>query len=132
MASSFGFNRNVVKIPVDLTYSEVIDAVHRMPVGTGVVVEKDGSVAGLFTKVELITSLFKEERRLNARLRAMYQAMHNGLISVDQSGRINLINRAAAQLFGLDGEAAAGRHLDDLLPGLNMDSRRKRELLKLA
>ncbi|MFY9385977.1 MAG: sigma-54-dependent Fis family transcriptional regulator, partial [Dethiobacteria bacterium] len=116
------YNRNVVKIPVDLTYSEVIDAVHRMPVGTGVVVEKDGSVAGLFTKVELITSLFKEERRLNARLRAMYQAMHNGLISVDQSGRINLINRAAAQLFGLDGEAAAGRHLDDLLPGLNMDS----------
>ena len=115
------YNRNVVKIPVDLSYSEVIDTVHRIPVGTGVVVEKDGSVAGLFTKVELITSLFREERMLNARLRAVYQAMHNGLISVDRSCRINLINRAAAQLFGLDGESAAGRCLDELLPGLDMD-----------
>lgn len=114
------YNRNVVKIPVDLTYSEVIETVHRIPVGTGVVVEKDGTVAGLFTKVELITSLFKEERMLNARLRAMYQAMHNGLISVDRSCRINLINRAAAQLFGLEGESAAGRHLDEFLPGLGM------------
>jgi len=114
------YNRNVVKISVDLSYSEVIDAVRKIPVGTGVVVDSSGAVVGLFTKVELITSLFKEERLLNARLRAMYQAMHNGLVSVDEHGRINFINRAAEQLLGLDHASMQGSPLDSVLPQLDM------------
>ncbi|MEW5784902.1 MAG: sigma 54-interacting transcriptional regulator [Bacillota bacterium] len=114
------YNRNVVKISKDLSYSEVIDAVHKMPVGTGVVVDAAGAVVGLFTKVELITALFKEERLLNARLRAMYQAMHNGLVSVDLHGRVNFINRAAEQLLGLEHRLMQSRPLEQVLPRLNM------------
>ena len=36
------YNRNVVKIPVDLTYSEVIETVHRIPVGTGCLLYTSG------------------------------------------------------------------------------------------
>ncbi len=53
------YNRDVVKIAKDLTYNEVIDAVRRIPVGTGVVVDKEDKVVGLFTKVELISALFR-------------------------------------------------------------------------
>ena len=115
------YNRNVVKISKDLTYNEVIEAVRRIPVGTGVVEDGSGAVVGLFTKVELITALFKEERLLNARLKAMYQAMHNGFVSVDEGCRINFINRAAEQLFGLNHATMQDRHLDLVLPGLNME-----------
>ncbi len=115
------YNRNVVKISLDLSYEEVIDAVHTIPVGTGVVVDKKGSVVGLFTKVELITSLFKEERMLNTRLRAMYQAMHNALVSVNENGRINFINRSAEQLFGIENTAVTGKPIEEVLPGFNME-----------
>jgi len=115
------YNRNVVKISRDLSYEEVIEAVHRIPVGTGVVVDKNGVVVGLFTKVELITSLFKEERMLNTRLKAMYQAMHNALISINEECRINFINRSAEQLFGIDHNVVENKPLEEVLPGFNME-----------
>ncbi len=115
------YNRNVVKISRDLTYEEVIDAVHRIPVGTGVVVDGNDAVVGLFTKVELITSLFKEERMLNARLKAMYQAMHNALVSVNEQGRINFVNRSAEQLFGIENRDVANKHICAVLPGFDIE-----------
>ncbi len=115
------YNRNVVKISKDLTYNEVIEAVRKIPVGTGVVVDSLDRVVGLFTKVELITSLFKEERMLNTRLNAMCQAMHNALILVDESGCINYINRSAGQLFLIDLEQVQGQELDKILPGLEIN-----------
>jgi len=114
------YNRNVVKIYKGLTYDEVIEAVRKIPVGTGVVVDSDDRVVGLFTKVELITSLFKEERLLNTRLNAMCQAMHNALVSVDEKGRINFINMAAGQLFSIDHGQVRGKFLDEIMPGLDM------------
>ncbi len=114
------YNRNVVKISKDLSYGEVIEAVRRIPVGTGVVVDNGERVVGLFTKVELITSLFKEERLLNTRLNAMCQAMHNAIISVDDVGRINFINRSAGQLFMIDQDQVQGKYLDKVLPGLDI------------
>jgi PAS domain S-box-containing protein len=117
---SLFYNRNVVKINKDLTYTEVIDAVRRIPVGTGVVVDKEEKVVGLFTKVELITALFKEEQLLNTRLNTMYQAMHNAIVSIDGNCRINFINRAAEQLFNFKHGQVQGELLNEVLPGLVM------------
>ena len=114
------YNRNVVKINKDLTYDDVIDAVRRIPVGTGVVVDLEDKVVGLFTKVELITALFKEERLLSTRLNAMYQAMHNAIVSVDENCRINFINLAAERLFSFEEGQFKGELLDIALPGLEM------------
>jgi len=116
------FNSNVVKISKDLDYHEVIDAVRRIPVGTGVVVDRDQRVVGLFTKVELITSLFKEERLLNNRLQAIYKAMHNALVSVNEQGRITFINPAAEQLFDLVPDRVADRSVEEVLPGLGLNA----------
>ena len=126
------YNRNVVKISKDLAYNEVIEAVRKIPVGTGVVVDNNDQVVGLFTKVELITSLFKEERMLNTRLNAMCQAMHNALILVDESGFINYINRSAGQLFSIDFEQVQGSELDKILPGLEMNKVLKSGLVEIG
>lgn len=114
------YNHNVVKIKKDLDYQEVIDLVRKIPVGTGVVVDSDERVVGLFTKVELITALFKEEQLLNSRLQVICKAMHNALVSVDYSGRITYINRAAEQLFNLLPAKVEGRMVEAVLPGLDL------------
>jgi PAS domain S-box-containing protein len=116
------YNRNVVKIHKDLGYQEVIDAVRRIPVGTGVVIDNDEQVVGLFTKVELITALFKEERLLNNRLQAIYKAMHNALVSVDENNRVIFINRAAEQLLSFRPDQVEGRLVEEVLPGLDLQS----------
>lgn len=114
------YNPNVVKINKDLNYNDVIDLVRQIPVGTGVVVDSAGKVVGLFTKVELITALFKEEKLLNTRLNTMCQAMHNALVSVDQSSCVTFINKAAEQLFSLTPGLVEGFPLVKYLPGLDM------------
>jgi PAS domain S-box-containing protein len=126
------FNRNVVKIDKDLTYNEVIETVRRKPVGTGVVVDRHDKAVGLFTKVELITALFKEEKLLNARLNAMCQAMHNAIISIDEELRINFINIAAGQLFRLDHGYVQGEYLETVLPGLDMQKVLKDRLIEIG
>lgn len=126
------YNRNVVKISKDLSYDEVIEAVRKIPVGTGVVVDDNDQVVGLFTKVELITSLFKEERMLNTRLNAMCQAMHNALVLVDECGRINYINRSAGQLFSIDLEQVQGKELNKVLPELEIDGILKSGLVEIG
>jgi len=115
------YTKKVVKLNWQLSYDEVIEAVRKIPVGTGVVVNDNDQVVGLFTKVELITSLFKEERLLNARLRAMYQAVHNAIISVDYQNRINFINRAAENLFALSFAQIDGNNLSTVIPGLDIN-----------
>ncbi|MFU8794691.1 MAG: CBS domain-containing protein, partial [Dethiobacteria bacterium] len=114
------YNPNVVKINKNLDYNEVIELVRRIPVGTGVVVDDEEQVVGLFTKVELITALFNEERLLNSRLNTMYQAMHNALVSVDATNRVTFINRSAEQLFSFAPGEVIGNSIDQALPGLEM------------
>ncbi len=113
---------NVIKINWNLTYDEVIEVVKKIPVGTGVVVDDKGQVVGLFTKVELITSLFKEERLLNGRLKAMCQAAHNAIISINSEKKINFINRAAEQLFSLSHDNVNENLIADYFPGLDIES----------
>lgn len=45
------------------------------------VVDRENHVLGVFTKVDIIMALFKQADLLNARLQAVYRAMHNGLIN---------------------------------------------------
>ncbi len=53
-----------------------------------------------------------------------------GVIGLDSSGRINLPNRSAARLLGMDIDEMAGRHLADIVPemaGLLREARRRRK-----
>jgi len=89
-------------------------------VGMGVVVDDYGGVQGVFTKVDMIMALFKDADLLNARLRAIYQAMHNGLVSVDGAGHVIMLNPAAEALLGVCEQDVLGRHVEQAFPGLNL------------
>ncbi len=112
--------RRVVTVGLEVPYREIVEAVKKSPVGMGVVVDGDGLVRGVFTKVDMIMALFRESDLLNARLRATYQAMHNGLVSVDRSGLVNMLNPAAEALLNVTEESVTGHHVERVFPGLNL------------
>ena len=51
-------------------------------------------------------------------LETIFNAIHEGVIVTDLSGRINYLNRAACELFGLEREKCMGELLSDRLHGL--------------
>lgn len=112
--------RRVVTVGLDAPYREIVESVKTSPVGMGVVLSDSGVVRGVFTKVDMIMALFRESDLLNARLRTVYQAMHNGLVSVDGKGLVIMLNPAAESLLGVHEQDVLGRHVEQVFPGLNL------------
>jgi len=67
--------------------------------------------------VELRTADLSAERN---RLQAMLGSIGDGVVAVDDAGRIALWNRTAQQLTGWDESHARGRALSELMPGLSV------------
>ncbi|MDI6812906.1 MAG: sigma 54-interacting transcriptional regulator [Desulfitobacteriaceae bacterium] len=114
------YNQKAVTVRVDTTYAEVERIVKNSPVGTGVVVNAEGSVLGIFTKVDMIMALFKEADQLAGKLNTLYQAMHNGVIVVDRNHRIQYLNQSGETILGLKKETLQGCLFNSVFPHLDL------------
>src|SRR6266705_230751 len=52
----------------------------------------------------------------------VFNAIQEGIIVTDSSGRVTYLNDAACQLFGVNGENAIGKRLDERVPGLDWNA----------
>jgi two-component system, sporulation sensor kinase E len=55
-------------------------------------------------------------------LETVFNAIQEGIIVTDSSGRITYLNDAACELFGLDGENSIGKQLDERVRGLDWNA----------
>jgi len=55
-------------------------------------------------------------------LETVFNAIQEGIIVTDSNGRITYLNDAACQLFGLQGDDAIGKRLDERVRGLDWES----------
>src|SRR5262249_14042808 len=81
----------------------------------------DDEIGTLVTAFNHMTADLKTSRmELDARRRDLEIVLANitaGVISADSHGRVTTLNRAAAELLGVDGAAAVGRPVGDLFAG---------------
>lgn len=63
----------------------------------------------------------EEQARLRGRLETVVDSMNEGLIAVDQDGRVVTSNQAASAIVGRPSGALLGEHLADLVTGLAQD-----------
>ncbi len=83
-------------------------------------------VAGLNQLMEDVETKIRQLERRKAEQDAVMGSMIEGILAVDTDERIININRAAAQMFGLTGADARGRHVQEIVrnsPMQNMISR---------
>ena len=59
-------------------------------------------------------------------LETVFNAIQEGIIVTDSSGRITYLNDAACELFGLDGEDSIGKQLDERVRGLDWNALKPR------
>jgi signal transduction histidine kinase len=55
-------------------------------------------------------------------LETVFNAIQEGIIVTDSNGRITYLNEAACELFGLQGDDAIGKRLDERVRGLDWES----------
>src|ERR1700758_1188387 len=61
-------------------------------------------------------------------LETVFNAIQEGIIVTDSSGRITYLNNAACQLFGLEATDSIGKRLDERVRGLDWKSLSQREV----
>lgn len=113
------FNPQVVTVEVNTPYEVVEQRAKQSPVGTGVVIDDEGKVLGIFTKVDMIMALFHEAEQFAVKLKAVYQAMPNGLIVLDQNQHIQSLNPAGERILGMKQESLKGSLLKRVFPSLD-------------
>lgn len=115
------FTSQVVTVEVNTPFREVEQLAKQSSVGTGVVVDKERKVLGIFTKVDMIMALFQQAEQLAVELNTVYEAMPNGLIFVDQNNRIQQMNPSSEKILGLKQEKVKGCLFDSVFPGIDLD-----------
>jgi len=70
--------------------------------------------------LHLLQKLFHRLQDREAQVRAIVDHAAEGIIVVDQTGKINTFNRASEQLFGYKFSEIKGEHLSNLLPTIIM------------
>ena len=60
-------------------------------------------------------------KKQSSRLVAILDSVYDGVIAVDNEGRVDLINKSAEKVFGLNSREAMGRDIKSVLPSSRLD-----------
>lgn len=74
-----------------------------------------------FLQAEQIANLHREETRKRYRLQAIMDAAYEGIIAVDDQGIVELYNKAAERIFGIDSAKVLGKPIADCIPNTRLD-----------
>lgn len=113
--------RTPYSLPEDTTYETVEELVKQSPVGTAPVVDQEGRVVGVFTKTNMVLTVIKKLGLLNAQLKAILDAMHNGVVAFNREGTVSLVNKGAERMLGISGGNCVGLPCQQVLPGMDLE-----------
>lgn len=74
-----------------------------------------------FLQAEQIANLRREETRKRYRLQAILDAANEGIIAVDAKGVVELYNKAAERMFGIDTLQVLGQPIATCIPNTRLD-----------
>ncbi len=105
-----------------LRYSEdkydqtLVGKVINSKVGNAPVVDSSGNLVGMIGKIEYLRQALFLLIKANALLESVFQAIHEGMIVVNNNGYILNINQTAEQMLGIASADIQGKYLEDILP----------------
>jgi PAS domain-containing protein len=115
-----------VKIQEDLNYDEVslVMRINKTKVGSVPVVDNFGKVVGFAGRLEYLKATLDLTVASHALLESIFQAMYEGIIVVDNDGKILRMNQSAEKMFGLSFSDVRGLNLATILPEIPISATR--------
>ena len=110
--------RQVITVCSDDSLDELINVeVGRLPV------VDNGRLVGIVTRSDLAKAYYSSARELERSLNTIIESVHNAMITIDESGQVQIFNMAAEKLFGIKREEIIGQPItrfmsDSTLPDI--------------
>lgn len=117
-------NKNVISIGETMPVEEAMN----IPVGRLPVVDKEGKMVGWLTRTDLASAFMDHYKKSIEGLSKIIDLAVYGILAVNLEGKINVFNRKAEELWGINAENIIGQPVGELFPALGMETiLRKRE-----
>lgn len=119
--------RHPTFINSELSYDDVslVMRVNQSKVGNVPVVDNSRKVVGIAGPREYLRTSLSLISNSYALLESIFQAMQEGIITVDKNGYILRINQTIQKLFGINMEDVHGKQLKDVFPEIIHDGKRR-------
>lgn len=95
---------------------------------------KSGVESVLYAMQEARRILYgiEAKKKREERLRTIMNFIHDGIIAIDDNGKINIFNSAAEKIFGVTEEEAMGKNVEDVIPNTNLKAVLKTGKMELS
>lgn len=123
---------DVVSIANDIPDEQLANFVKMSPVGSVPVLNKEGKVIGLLCKAKMVTTLFRHSEQdltdlehtakeletvkaLNETFDTVLNIIRDGIVVVDEKGKITLVNQAMADFLTIPPEEMIGKPITEIM-----------------
>jgi PAS domain S-box-containing protein len=111
-------NKNIISIGETMPIEEAMN----IPVGRLPVVDKDGKMVGWLTRTDLARAFQDVYKRTVENLSSIIDTMINGIIVIDNDGKIKIFSKAAERLWNVEAEEIIGLPINEVFPAIDMES----------
>jgi PAS domain S-box-containing protein len=113
---------NPIFITDDKTYNEysLVVQVTKSKVDNVVVLNRSNQVVGMIGTAEYLRESLNMIMTSSALMESLFRVNYEGIIIVDDEGFILRINPAAENMFGLNSSTALGKHINQVLPEIEI------------
>lgn len=73
------------------------------------------TIRDALSRAQELAKLHYEEKRRSSRLKAILEYAYDGIIAVDENGRVEICNQAAEKILGIDAQSVIGRKADEAI-----------------
>jgi PAS domain S-box-containing protein len=109
---------HVETIDIHTPASEIVSRVKFSKVGNGVVLNEDGTVAGILTKTDMVMSLLDSVSSLKNQLETILEHSNLGVMLTDQDKNIFFVNPKLTVMLGIRETDLIGKKADSIFPEL--------------
>ncbi|KPB04158.1 sigma-54-dependent Fis family transcriptional regulator [Bacillus sp. CHD6a] len=110
--------RDVYSLKEDTPFKELEEIVRNSSVGTGVVVDAENRVLGLFTKADMVMGLLNVTRTLNLKqsLQTAMDHAYDGILLADDTQTIQMVSPSLLELFNMEYQDVLHKQTDKVFP----------------
>lgn len=119
--------RNPIFVTVDRTYDEysLVVQVTKSKADNVVVLDRESKVVGMIGTAEYLRESLNMIITSSALMESLFRVNYEGIIIVDSDGYILRVNPAAESMFRINSTTVQGKHLNEVLPEIEiLDERR--------
>lgn len=98
-----------------LTESTEIRKIWEIDQSTFIILDADGKLIGLLDKTLVGKSLFERAMRMMEQVQIILDSAHNGIIAIDNKGKVTIFNKAAEKITWRPRHDAIGKHISQVI-----------------